>query len=210
MSFVSTEVLVALLDCNTKLEILLVGDKLLLLEDMWLGKVFVDPLFEVLVLFGNLAIGIGHELNVVFLLGEVEANILIDVGWQRIRELGQAHILHRVVLAAEHDQVLLDDVLSKAVFRKHATDGINKNSLRILLLNGLEGELFETSWVARVMPIQLLLLLAPSEQRVRHVHHNAFVSIMVLRGDVSWLVFASNVLGDEDSHPAHRHSARVE
>lgn len=61
-----------------------------------------------------------------------------------------------------------------------------------------------------MMSIHLLLPLPPSKKWISRINHNAFVPIMIFIGDIAWLVFASDELGDHHGDSSNRHSFCIE
>jgi hypothetical protein len=70
--------------------------------------------------------------------------------------------------------------------------------------------LLESTWEPCMMSVNLLLLLSSSHVRFSHVDDDAFVSVMVVEGGVSWLVLSSDGLGDYDCHSSDWHPCGVE
>ena len=60
-----------------------------------------------------------------------------------------------------------------------------------------------------MMPIQLLLPFSPSEKWIRHIDHDALVTIFVRVHSITWLVLSSDVLRNQHRHSSYRHSFGV-
>jgi len=122
-----------------------------------------------------------------------------------------------VVLAVDHDDVSFHDSLTLLVLRHHAHDGLDQDPLWRLLSNHLVSELFETTRVPSMMSVKLLLHLATGHEGIVDVHHDAGVDNVggVLGHSsgiplVTWSVFSTDELRNEDGHPAYWHSLGVE
>jgi len=181
------------------------------------GQCVVKILFEILELLWDAFFGVRYINNLVRVLSYAgHASELVDIGWHWIGELGQPDVVVGMVLASDHHQALLDQIVSQLIFWKHAKYSVDKDSFWIGLSEVLVSDLLKSSGVTCVMSVYFLLHLPASHQWVAHVDYDTGVHFVpgLLRGSrsasqVARAMLTPDVLRDENSHTANRHTLGI-
>ena len=61
-----------------------------------------------------------------------------------------------------------------------------------------------------MVPVQLLLSLAASEQWIRHIDYDALVTVVIVIVSIAWLMLTSDILRNQHRHSTNWHSLSVE
>jgi len=110
----------------------------------------------------------------------------------------------------EYRQMLGNHLLAQSVFRQHSHDCLFENSVWVFDKLIFKSDLFESSWVACMMSIDLLLPLPACKHRVCHIDYYAFVSILEVVLLIAGSVLAPDELTDKHCHPSYWHSLGIE
>ena len=140
-----------------------------------------------------------------------EAKVLIDVTRSLLCELGQPLLEVWMEGAFIDQKTALESILSQSVLRNHSSDGVLQDVLSVTLQHVLHRCSLQVANVARVLPIQLLLLLATSHVLVGSVDdHNEVPIYAASIVDVGWLVLTAKESGGHARDTTKRHSCCIE
>jgi hypothetical protein len=169
----------------------------------------VDVHWEIFELLGNSAL-VRHKLDRrVFRVYVAEAHLLVNVCRQGVGELRQdvPEVMISVII---NYQVLLDHIFAQGVLRQHAQESPHQDLVWLPFEHLLKRDLFETTCVPRVMPVDFLLSLSAGQERIMHVNDDALVTVFEVILFITWLVLTADELRNQDRHATERHSLCVE
>ena len=155
---------------------------------------FINVTFDVSeLLWWVLRVTLKDNLVVVTVLDQLaKFEPLVDVEWLRLRELGQALLMVWVEGASVDEKALREDVLTQPVLWNHTFDGVVQDKLRFPLQHMLHRRRFQVTNVARVLPVDFLLLLAPSHELVLSINDYTEVAMFTsVSSDIVWLILTT-------------------